>query len=80
MSRLLYYVHEMDEYVGPFVTLGDAELFLALMADAGDSLEGIEIVEIDGDANLAPHAVSVDERKQLLDKVKRSPRLPRESG
>ncbi len=80
MGRLLYYVHEMDEYVGPFVTHREAELFLTLMADAGDSLEGVEIVEIDGDVNLALHAVSHDERKQLLDKLKRSPRLPPKRG
>ncbi len=71
MSKLIY-LQEADEYVGPFHSRGDAERFLVLMRSFGESLEGIEIVEIDGVANAAPKAVSVEERKQLLDKLKRS--------
>ncbi len=74
MSRLIY-VREMDEYVGPFLSRRDAEIFLALMANCGESLEGIEIIEIDSKANLAPDAVSAEERKRLLKKAKRSPRF-----
>lgn len=71
MSKLIY-LREADEYVGPFAGRGDAERFLILMRSFGESLEGIEIVEIDSVANSAPNAVSAEERKQLLDKVKRS--------
>ncbi len=71
MSKLVY-LREANEYVGPFASRGDAERFLTLMASFGESLEGIEIVEIASVAN----PVSVKERKQLLGKVKRSPRLP----
>lgn len=77
--RRLIYVHQMDEYVGPFLTRRDAEVFLTLMSTCGESLEGIEIVEIDGDVNSAPKAVSAEERKQLLGRAKRSPRLPHRS-
>jgi hypothetical protein len=50
------------------------------MADFGESLEGIEIVEIDSDVNLGPNAVSVEERKHLFEKAKRPPRrLPHKS-
>ncbi len=73
MSRLIY-VREEDEYVGPFARHRDAELFLDLMTLSGESLEGIEIVEIDSDS--APDAVSVEEREQLLSKKKRPPRSP----
>ncbi len=75
MGKLIY-LREADEYVGPFAGRGDAERFLILMASCGESLEGIEIVEIDNDANPAPDTVSVEERKKLLNALKR-PRKPR---
>ena len=70
----LTYLRERDEYVGPFASRGDAARFLIAMAASGESLEGVEIVEIDSTADPGPNAVSVKERKRLLDKVKRSPR------
>ncbi len=75
MSKLIY-LREADEFVGPFAGRGDAERFLFLMTSLGESLVGIEIVEIDTVVNSAPKAVSVEERKQLLDKLKRSPEPP----
>ncbi len=78
MSKQIY-LREADEYVGPFAGRGDAERFLVLMTSFGESLEGIEIVEIDLVTDPAPNAVSVEERKQLLDKVKRSPK-PRQDS
>ncbi len=47
------------------------------MATFGESLEGIELVEIDSDANAVPNAVSVEGRKQLLEKVKKRPHRKR---
>ncbi len=70
----LTYVREGDEYVGPFASRGDAARFLIAMAASGESLEGVEIVEIESDADPAPKAVSVEERKRLLAKAKRPPR------
>ncbi len=69
MSRLIY-LREADEYVGPFATRGDAERFLTLMLSSGESLEDIELVEIDIVATSALSVVSVKERKQLLEKGK----------
>ena len=43
------YLHEADEYVGPFRSLKDAERFIALMEWFGESSEGIEIVELESD-------------------------------
>ncbi len=62
------YLREKDEYVGPFCSRGDAERFLELMVLHGDSLEGIEIVQIDN-AKTVSNAVSVEERQKLLDKT-----------
>jgi hypothetical protein len=76
--RRLIYVRESYEYVGPFASRGDAERFLILMTSFGESLEGIEIVEFDSDANSLPNAVSIEERNRVLDKVKRSQQLRRE--
>ncbi len=73
MSRLIY-LQEANDYVGPFASRRDADLFLALMRVSGETLEGIEIVEIESDS--VPNAVSVEERKELLSTLKRLPRLP----
>ncbi len=73
MSRLIY-LREANEFVGPFASRGDAERFLTLMKLSGESLEGIETVEIDGHST--PNAISVEERRQLLGKAKRPPRSP----
>ncbi len=43
------YLHEADEYVGPFCNRVEAEKFIALMELFGASREGIEIVERDGE-------------------------------
>jgi len=77
MERKGIYLREKDELVGPFCSRGDAERFLIAMTLCGESLEGIEIVEIDSAANSVPNAVSAKERKRLLKKVKKSPRLKR---
>ena len=45
MSGLVY-LREKNEYVGPFCNRGDAARFLIAMAASGESLEGVEIVEI----------------------------------
>ncbi len=70
MSRLVY-LRESDEYVGPFATREDAERFLTLMLSSGESLEDIELVEIDIVATSALNVVSVKERKELIEKGKR---------
>ncbi len=70
MSRLTY-LREADEYIGPFTRRSDAEVFLALMLSSGESIKGIEIIEIDIVATAALKAVSVKEREKLLEKVKR---------
>ncbi len=66
MTTTRVYLHEKDEYVGPFYRRQDAELFLALMELFGESLEGIEIVEIETTAKTVSNAVSIKERKRLL--------------
>ncbi len=70
MSRLVY-LRESDEYVGPFATREDAERFLTLMLSSGESLEDIDLVEIDIVATSALNVVSVKERKELIEKGKR---------
>ncbi len=49
MSFKQIYLHEADEYVGPFRSLRDAESFMAMMALFGGNCEGIEVVELDSD-------------------------------
>jgi hypothetical protein len=71
MSRLIY-LREANEYVGPFATRADAGRFLVAMESFGESVEGIEIVEFDKAANPVLQVVSVEERRRLLSKVKRS--------
>lgn len=44
------YLHEADEYVGPFHSLADATVFLIMMEWCGVSSAGIEIVEMEADA------------------------------
>ncbi len=46
MLRKGIYLREEGQYVGPFHTREDAELFLIAMEASGESLEGIEILEI----------------------------------
>lgn len=75
----LIYLREAKEYVGPFATRADAGRFLIAMESFGESIEGIEIVEKDSDANSVQNVVSVEERRQLLSKVKRSLRRRRET-
>ncbi len=41
------YLHEADEYVGPFSSRRDARRFMALMKLFGTDADGIEIVELD---------------------------------
>jgi hypothetical protein len=43
------YLHEADEFVGPFFSRKDAERFILLMEWYGENSEGIEIVEVDAD-------------------------------
>jgi len=76
MSRLIY-LREANDCVGPFASRGDAERFLVAMMSSGESLEGIEIVEIDSAVSSVRNALSVKERIRLLRKVKKSPRLKR---
>ncbi len=72
--RKRIYLREADEYVGPFAGRGDAARFLIMMAAFGESLEGVEIVEIDRATTPTLNAVSVEERKKLIDRAKRSPK------
>jgi hypothetical protein len=67
MSKPVY-LHEADEYVGPFASREDAERFLILMEAHGVSSEGIEIVEVDAEADAVGGATSARERIQLLTK------------
>ncbi len=75
--RKLIYLREANEYVGPFASRGEAELFLGAMVLSGENLEGIEIVEIDNISGSPPKAVSIVERRRLLEKAKRSRRSKR---
>ena len=72
MERKGIYLREKDEYVGPFCSRGDAERFLIAMTLCGESLEGIEIVEISDAAKTVSNAMSVEERQKLLDKANQS--------
>ncbi len=71
MTTTRIYLHEKDGYVGPFYRRQDAKLFLELMELFGESLEGIEIVEIETTAKTVSNAVSFKERKRLLHERKR---------
>jgi len=43
----MIYLHEEDEYIGPFCSRKDAEQFIALIELFGGNREGIELVELD---------------------------------
>ena len=45
------YIHEADEYVGPFSSHDDAEQFITLMECFGEISDGIEIVELESDSS-----------------------------
>ncbi len=47
MRKKGIYLHEADEYVGPFSSRRDARRFMALMKLFGSDADGIEIVELD---------------------------------
>ena len=64
-SKKGIYLREEGEYVGPFLTLADAEVFLELMKLFGGSCEGIEIVIEDADKLRDLGGVSVEEKWQL---------------
>ncbi len=46
MSEKGIFLHEADEYVGPFSSRRDARRFMALMKLFGSDADGIEIVEL----------------------------------
>ena len=54
MRKLGIYLHEGNEYVGPFRTREDAERFLILMESYGESREGIEITNLKTEAPRSP--------------------------
>ena len=45
------YLHEADEYIGPFCSRQDAELFIEMMELFGGSCEGVEVVEMESDSS-----------------------------
>ncbi len=49
------YLREGADYVGPFYSRDDAKYFLMLMGVLGVDCAGIEIVELDNDANPGSH-------------------------
>ncbi len=61
------YVREGTEYVGPFHSSADAEVFLRLMQLHGESLTGIEIVKVSDLGETGETTITtVEERSTLL--------------
>ncbi len=61
------YVREGTEYVGPFRSNADAEVFLRLMQLHGESLNGIEVVEVRDTGEIGKTTITtVEERSMLL--------------
>ncbi len=80
MGKMGVYLKEEDKYIGPFHSHKEAEGFLVLMELHGENCCGIEIVNASNSAELLINAISVEERQQLLGKVRpgRSKRQPRQ--
>jgi hypothetical protein len=60
------YVREGNEYVGPFLNNADAEVFLGLIELQGESVDGIEIVEVRETENAGQITVTTVEKRSVL--------------
>ncbi len=65
MGKRGIYLREQGEYVGPFQSLTDAEVFLYLMKWLGASTEGIDILIEDADNIPTEREVTAQEKRRL---------------